>query len=148
MLRVANQSLIQDNQAQDQGGAIFASDGASISLTRCDIRSNAAEEGGAVHAEDTAPNQLQIDVQSDVDISNNTASGNGGALNLIGSGVGLECTTQVRFEDNVAGGHGGSICAIDTRQFMTHETIFRNNTAMQGGAICATVQFPVLERGI
>lgn len=97
-------SRFDDNNAGSAGGAIYASDGGSITLTECDFNHNLATSGGAIRASLVS-----------IEIVDSTFTGNQGTPAL---GV---------------GGVGGAIAADNNAVITIRRSLFVGNSAGSGG---------------
>jgi hypothetical protein len=109
------------------GGAIFATNGASLSLTDCKISGNNSfnYSGGAIFLKPGG--SLTI---IDSTISGNTA-GYAGGLMLYGTTVVRNCTVS----DNNSGGAGGGIAIFNATLTIQNSTIAFNSATTSGGGI-------------
>ncbi|HEX42842.1 MAG TPA: hypothetical protein ENN81_12400 [Phycisphaerales bacterium] len=142
-----------ENSASFIGGAVYGSPGSVLEITGSVFeRNTTAQAGGALYGE-----QCTLDVEDCVFVDN-AAAGEGGAVgahlaritlvestftgNEAQSGGAVafsHCTesavvTACRFEDNVAGGHGGALYAINSEPAFT-DCEFVANGGRSGGAV-------------
>lgn len=153
-------SCFQNNIADENGGAIFVADGASLLLTNSILEGNKAEFGGAVHVgvgaslhvvdtdfidnladggsggaiDSTFSTQIWVDsscfIRNAAERSGNN-DGEGGAIFTFLSPVAVENST---FCDNSAFRGGGAIQNVDAAVDLLFNT-FWNNTSLSGGGI-------------
>ncbi len=119
-------SVFTGNSASGGGGAIHA--GGTLRMSSCTFASNGAGiDGGAIEI----AGNTNLEDLADLIFSQNTAAGNGGAVEAHASRLTLARST---FEDNEAGLDGGAIHGEGP--LAVTSSLFRNNTAAtSGGAI-------------
>ena len=138
-LSVAGGSVFQSNRAEESGGALFVTDSAIVTLSKCEMRSNSASEGGGIYAKETRSDVLRVALDSEVVLFNNTAASNGGGVAATGRNIELELGHAVRFERNRANVSGGGIFLVDCRRFHSNNTLFVHNEAFSGGGVYVEV---------
>lgn len=122
-LDVKNSRFIQNN-ATEEGGAIYTGDAEQFNVLNCNFTKNKANSGGAISA-------LYLIASASNFIDNSASSGG-----AIFSGY-YDCKLDIRkslFKSN-QGGSGGAIEFFGTAKIS--ESQFVNNTGMDGGAIFA-----------
>ena len=145
------------NAANNAGGAIYASTGATITLNKTTFTSNEAKEGGAIRMLSTAT----LNDTDSIFEGNIATTEEGGAINSNGSitlvgtkfienkaesqgkrggaiylTVGTLNATNVVFEGNVSSGNGGAIVLTSAAETVFDGCIFKNNTSgNRAGAI-------------
>jgi len=127
-------STFEDNEASDQGGAIWASDGADLTLGATAFLRNSASIGGAVYG--TANSALTVEGGEFVD---NTAASGGGAVALYDES-GLYDTDSVFTGNTCHEGRGGAIQSQQSYQpVQLTDTTLTGNESMggDGGAVYA-----------
>ena len=121
------------NTATTNGGAIYNVSGSTLTVSDCTFGSNrttgSMSDGGAIYNAGTATFTLN-DSRS---FSNNTATGNGGAISNSGN---LTITGNYTFGDNNAFYDGGAISNSGTLTITA--CTFNINDAISGGAISST----------
>jgi hypothetical protein len=111
---------------EGDGGAIYASEGSSLTLLNCLIRDNHAEYGGAIYIFGH-PSPCSLRMTGCVIESNRSTYG--GAIRLLGSG---EITLEnCRIADN----YGGGISCDRTRLTMSNCSVVDNISSAVGGGI-------------
>lgn len=142
-------SVLKENQARTEGGAIYASGASTMQMTDAEFASNTVLEKGK-HGGAISLHSVTLSAER-ISLTNNTAPINGGALYVSYSGsydrnseVALK---DVEFRTNTAGELGGALYV--TKQTVTEEkrvltagnTTFSKNAATSGGAayFCAGV---------
>lgn len=138
-------SNFESNSAVN-GGAVYITSGASVSINNADFTANAAAlteagdggNGGAVHV---YKGKLTL---KNVSMQNNSAANNAGALYIGGNDMTIDSTCE--FIGNTALNHGGAIYVTyltleggvkDGTTLKLNGSLFKNNTALAGGAISA-----------
>lgn len=115
------------------GGGVYLEN--SNNLSNCSITLNSASDGGGVCVRNTN-NSALVNVSNCI-ISNNTARGNGGGVNMVGYysyNYGLINFTQCLIGNNVSGGNGGGIYDANTTIFNGCD-IVRNSAATDAGGV-------------
>lgn len=121
--------MISGGVASFGGGVVI--DGASPTITLCDIAGNQATgSGGGLYA---AFSRLDLSTTS---VRQNTAGADGGGVCVAGAGSAPRFQYDF-FEDNVAGAVGGGASFAWATVTIDHCSLVRN-TAAQGGAVSAT----------
>lgn len=124
-------SIINNTASAGTGGAIYASDSSDITLTRCNVSSNTASNGGgAIHiiagGEVTSNNSAFVENKTTV-----SSNGNGGAIYCQGT----YNDTNSSYLNNTSARHGGAIIvqngASATLIGTDANANFSNNTANQ-----------------
>ena len=151
-------STISDNTAAELGGGIFASKGASATITNSTVSGNVSTFGGGGLVVDRGSVTLTNSVVSgnessswrgggiqnfgvlvitDSTISGNTSFLHGGGISNESAEADLELTlTGSTVSGNMAGDDGGGISILSTGVFvLTNSTISGNETAEHGGGI-------------
>ena len=142
-------SVFADNAADDDGGAVFLRlEGigeAPVNIIDTTFARNQARgitgsgtgDGGAVHVEASSASGVFI---NDTDFLENTAQGNGGALDIKElSEPGIATIAEVsffdvQFTDNSAGGDGGG-ADVDARSIFVEVAGFVGNSATNGAGL-------------
>ena len=123
---------IRENKAAGNGGAIFGSNAGVSSLglisvhEEVKIDSNTAKNGGGIYADE------QCRLFCDGQITNNTATVNGGGL-YVGRWNGAPTSSNAVFEGNKAV-KGGGVYLGDDIKIVFNGCTFRGNTASEQGA--------------
>ena len=115
------------NTANTYGGAIFRSKNTTNSIIG-DFIGNSGNEGGAIHSNNGTFNTIIGDF-----IGNTAKTGNGGAINNIGSSTIGNITGN--FINNKANNYGGAIHSEGTSTIGNITGTFINNTSQYGGAV-------------
>ena len=130
------------NNIQPHTTIVNFQDGGAVSLFQsnaifdgiCRFEHNQAENGGAVHSIES-----KLDVNGDVTLAYNTATGNGGGIYLSQSELNCEQRSILHLLGNTAAQRGGGIHAISStvKSTTTAETNMRftNNSAERGGGL-------------
>jgi|GEM_PF-3018587 len=134
-----SQALISENIASTAGGGLFFED-AACDLTATIVIANQSTDGGGIHLQGTSA-ALVLTCRN-VSISNNSAGGNGGAINLSGGGADL---TNLTLSGNSAGISAGGIAVGSGAQLDTKNSILWNNR--ENGSNTATGSSAVLAPG-
>ena len=111
---------------------LFEASGGAVTIAHMSLTEGFSDQsgGGAVFATDTA---LALD---DVIVSDNAASGDGGALGLVGGSL---VVTSSTFERNY-GQNGGAVSTANTAVSITSSSFSDNGASSSGGA--AFISFP------
>ncbi|MBR1611664.1 MAG: hypothetical protein IJ672_09345, partial [Methanobrevibacter sp.] len=117
------------NETGGPGGAIYVA-GNNATIINSNFTDNSAYYGGAIWFNDTSG---FANVSNSI-FTRNTATLDGGAINLRGSGITL---TDDKFYENEAGVNGGALYAgLSGKSSVIHDSVFENNKAGHyGGAI-------------
>ena len=137
VLNVINCKL-QDNEADDDGGAIYSYEG-TVFIKNTELENNKTinGSGGAIeHFNGTSDTESLTIVDST--LSNNSSDVNGGALVLDGIGNIIRST----FSDNNAEGNGGAVQIAGGELVMFNSTL-SVNSANFGGGLWVTTTAPV-----
>ena len=118
-----------DNKADEDGGAVYVGRDASLSINNAVFSGNEAEFGGGLYADQGSTVSLV-----DVDFLGNTATGSGGAIDILAAaGVSIEASC---FEGNEAAttvaGFGGAI-SMFLAPVEIKNAVFCGNAAIRGG---------------
>lgn len=123
----ADRSLFRSNIAHTKGGVLYSKDyDLRIKVKASIFKDSTAEFGGAMYLY----HSRLVVVNST--FTNNTAVGDGGALNVIQSNT--KITMRSKFEANCAGGNGGAVCTNKGRVFINGGS-FTNNLGTNGGVL-------------
>jgi predicted outer membrane repeat protein len=117
------------NGSGTAGGALYASSGVTVSISKVVFRENQAINGGAVYCQGCEAFIVRCR------FSGNQATQRGGALYVI-SGGNLNNMHDVLFEGNMADLSGGAIRSTGSNITMTN-AVFEENSASAGGALDA-----------
>jgi predicted outer membrane repeat protein len=119
-------TILSNNRAQGSGGAVDASQ-ATLTVSGTVFSSNnAIANGGAINSSQRAL------IVSDTLYTANTAEGSGGAVYHFGSADFNKCI----FTENLSLGYGGAICAQRGSSLLVADSSLSNNSAsFAGGAI-------------
>ena len=115
------------------GGGIYLEN--SNNVSNCSFTLNSASDGGGVCVRNLN-NSALVNVSNCV-ISNNTAQGNGGGVNMVGyysNNYGLINFNQCLIGNNVSGGNGGGIYDANSTIFNECD-IVRNSAATDAGGV-------------
>ena len=124
-IRLNNINLTSGNSGAENGGAIYASDGATVELRNCSLTSNSGANGGAVYAQ-----EANVTFTSCV-FTDNIAQTDGGA---IGSSASVALFEDCSFASNKASANGGAIVGDS---ITIKRSSFTSNASSNGGAIYA-----------
>lgn len=123
----ADGNLFQSNAAHTKGGVLYSKDyKLNIEVKESIFKDSTAEVGGAMYL---YHGKLFV---ANSTFANNSAVGDGGALNTIQSEMVI--TVGSKFEVNSAGGNGGTICTNKGRVFI-NDSSFTNNLGTNGGVL-------------
>lgn len=134
------------NTATDYfGGAIYTTD-ANVSISGYTFDGNSAEKGGALFIDDVFETYVEEEATTDTIIvadtkfANNTATGNGGAIELEGRTLKLENKGEVNINSlfyNNNANYGGAIYGTSDGTILANGYTFDDNSATKnGGALC------------
>lgn len=112
------------NSAGDKGGAIRSTEDSDAYISQSTFDDNEAEYGGALSSAGGAS-------ISDSKFTNNSAAEDGGAIGIDD----LASISSSLLMGNSAGDEGGAIRITEDSEVDVSESIFRDNTAEDGGAI-------------
>lgn len=123
-------SEFNSNQARKnggKGGAIYAYEGARVSIKGSWFKYNTAEDGGAIYAD-----KIHDEIYNTVFIGNKATDGDGGAIYINSQSWPkiVKCT----FEDNTATDEGGAIYVWSDSEVKIVDSKFYRNSAEIGGA--------------
>ena len=124
--------IISNNSADDTGGAIYVTDDGAFDLDGVTITMNTAkDDGGAIraHLDDTSY------IKNSAITKNKSKKGDGGAISLDADGE-LLVILDSEISENEASGKGGAI-EHSNGQIDIDRTVFSQNMAGKGGAIYA-----------
>jgi hypothetical protein len=126
--------VIEDNQAQGEGGGIYASPAlvpSLLTIEQVTVRACSAAHGGGVSING---NNILLSL-SRMHVYGNTASGNGGAFYL--NNLRAMIATNLLIHQNTTGNEGGGMWARNVRGEWTNLTLSGNQaTGGIGGGIC------------
>jgi uncharacterized repeat protein (TIGR02543 family) len=116
-LDIMDNAVISDNQAANNYGAILLINADALITDNAKITNNKALNGiaGGLYEAVNDPYNDTLTISGNVEISGNTATGDGGGIYTEITGAAatatldVEITDSVLFRDNVAGGDGGAI---------------------------------------
>ena len=134
-----------DNTANN-GGAIYAYSGSSLTIHSASLQNNSAESnGGAILLAGGGFPEGTITVDSDSVIHNNTAFRYGGAFSITGGTVNISETVTI--SSNKADGGGGFFVNGGGSLTVSGGTISGNNALSFGGAVYLVDSTMVVEHG-
>lgn len=130
-----NNCTFTSNTSGNNGGAIYIKDTATYIDTGSSFTTNSASSGGAIRSEGASYVTI-----TNATFTSNTATGNGGAIYFYNDGTHTNTLTGCSFISNNASGSlgGGAIYNSSASKTIIENTIMRNNTAKNGGAIYTT----------
>ena len=135
---VLNNITFINGYTPDNGGAIQTSSSTSLSIDSCRFENNSAKDGGAIYLK----SYRTVNIESSA-FKNNTARATGGAIYYYGNDQSnIFCNITGTFTNNKAGKDGGAIYLIDVAKYHLKGN-FTNNTAVNGGAVCADVAIAI-----
>ncbi|MCB9766098.1 MAG: right-handed parallel beta-helix repeat-containing protein [Alphaproteobacteria bacterium] len=108
------------------GAGVYFGDG-DLSLVNLDISGHSAYDGGAIYASGTSGS---VTASGGV-WSDNSASNDGGVLHSQMSAT----LTDLELNDNTAGGDGGAVFLDEAWLWLEDSTLLRNEAAQDGGAV-------------
>jgi predicted outer membrane repeat protein len=121
-----NNLVFDSNTASESAGALWVSNGATVTISNCQFTNNSATVGGAIQTQSRATLNIV-----DSTFTNNQAT-NGGVANFgEATVVTISGTT---FENNIAILYGGAIYHEALAQPSLSSVTFTNNSAQFGGA--------------
>ena len=125
-------SSIEDSQALDSGGGIYAND-AKVTITSSEITNNIAGRGGGagIYIAGTTSNTHKLTITKSV-FTSNAASQDGGAIHAAGGTVDIR---KSGFQSNTA--DEGGVIEIWNGDLVMHNNTLNANSAREGGAINA-----------
>ena len=127
---VLHSSTLRENISGDSGGAIFVDTNAELHVIDSVFEDNlAAEHGGAIATDRTLELNIDIDIERSL-FTGNLAASAGGAVDVSGLGRVAEST----FVENEAGTQGGALRFWDGELVVVGATIV-DNEADEGGGI-------------
>lgn len=119
-------SIFSNNNASNNGGAIYVNWGVNLNLSNSNFTYNWAKYGGGIFLNIPSPN-ITI-----CKFSNNHAEDGGGGIYVNNGGIYL---SDSFFDKNTASNNGGAIFINENAKSNINKTNFTNNTASYGGGI-------------
>ncbi|MEL6796579.1 MAG: right-handed parallel beta-helix repeat-containing protein [Planctomycetota bacterium] len=116
--------VIQDNNADGNGGGMFGAD-VSFVIDDSFFIENSAGDGGAIRSQGSSPITIR-----NSEFIGNTASRDGGVLSYAGDGNQRVRVEDSVFEDNAANDRGGALHIRNANEFVIERTTFTANTAI------------------
>ncbi|HKY61869.1 MAG TPA: choice-of-anchor Q domain-containing protein [bacterium] len=120
---------IFDNEAAAEGGGIFTRGGAELDFAQGRVVDNRAGQGGGIYTHQGSAGE--VNVYSQLTISNNQASGDGGGI-WTGSSLELQLDDST-VSGNTSGGEGGGFFAMFSPIVALNNSTISGNSATGGG---------------
>jgi len=139
-------TIISNNTATNSGGGIHSRSTHSVNISNSTISDNGAQTivNGTTYGPTAYAGGIRLTASysgatgamsmtlNDCDVSNNTATGDGGGI-VVSGGASMELNDAAIYQNTVSTGNGGGICIAQGTVFMNDGIVVENKAANGGG---------------